>query len=160
MAIVAQWTEFQVGLVADRALGGNAERLALFYGQLNFTLGLVAFLLQFATGPTLRRCGVGLGILCLPLAIGAGSVLILLFPTIVAVVVTKGLDQSLRSSIDKASYELLYVPIDALLRWGARRRSMSSSVARLTWPARFCCFSSPVRFLPPARGSSCGARRP
>ena len=116
VAIATQWTEFQVGLVADRALGGNAERLAVFYGQLNFTLGLVAFLLQFATGPTLRRFGVGLGILCLPLAIGAGSVLILLFPTIVAVVVTKGLDQSLRFSIDKASYELLYVPIDALLR--------------------------------------------
>ena len=116
VAIATQWTEFQVGLVADRALGGNAERLAVFYGQLNFTLGLVAFLLQFATGPTLRRFGVGLGILCLPLAIGAGSVLILVFPTIVSVVVTKGLDQSLRFSIDKASYELLYVPIDAQLR--------------------------------------------
>ncbi len=116
VAIATQWTEFQVGLVADRALGGNAERLAAFYGQLNFTLGLVAFLLQFATGPTLRRFGVGLGILCLPLAIGAGSVLILLFPTIVSVVVTKGLDQSLRFSIDKASYELLYVPIDVRVR--------------------------------------------
>ena len=116
VAIATQWTEFQVGLVADRALGGNAERLAVFYGQLNFALGLVAFLLQFATRPTLRRFGVGLGILCLPLAIGAGSVLILLFPTIVSVVVTKGLDQSLRFSIDKASYELLYVPIDVRLR--------------------------------------------
>ena len=116
VAIATLWTEFQVGLVADRALGGNAERLAVFYGQLNFTLGLVAFLLQFATRPTLRRFGVGLGILCLPLAIGAGSVLILLFPTIVSVVVTKGLDQSLRFSIDKASYELLYVPIDVRLR--------------------------------------------
>ena len=116
VAIATQWTECQVGLVADRMLGGNAERLAVFYGQLNFTLGLVAFLLQFATGPTLRRFGVGLGILCLPLAVGAGSLLILVFPTVASVLVTKGLDQSLRFSIDKASYELLYVPIDARIR--------------------------------------------
>ena len=116
VAIATQWTEFQVGLVADRMLEGNAERLVSFYGLLNVALGLVAFLLQFATGPTLRRFGVGFGILCLPLAVGAGSVLVLLFPTVVSVLVTKGFDQSLRFSIDKASYELLYVPIDARMR--------------------------------------------
>ena len=116
MAIATQWTEFQVSLVADRALGGSADRLTVFFGRFNLTLGLVAFLLQFATGPTLRRFGVGLGILCLPLAVGAGSVLILLFSTIASVLVTKGLDQTLRFSIDKASYELLYVPIDARMR--------------------------------------------
>ena len=87
-----------------------------FFGRFNLTLGLVAFLLQFATGPTLRRFGVGLGILCLPFAVGAGSVLILLFPTLASVLFTKGLDQGLRFSVDKASYELLYVPIDVRIR--------------------------------------------
>ena len=90
--------------------------MTIFFGRFNLTLGLVAFLLQFATGPTLRRFGVGLGILCLPLAVGTGSVVILLFPTVASVLVTKGLDQSLRFSIDKASYELLYVPVDARIR--------------------------------------------
>ena len=116
VAIATQWTEFQVSLVADRDLGGNADRVTIFFGRFNLTLGLVAFLLQFATGPTLRRFGVGLGILCLPLAVGTGSVVILLFPTVASVLVTKGLDQSLRFSIDKASYELLYVPVDARIR--------------------------------------------
>ena len=116
VAIATQWTEIQVGLVAARELGSNAERLTLFFGQLNVAFGLLAFVLQLATGPMLRRYGVGVGILCLPLALGAGSVLILLFPTVAAVVVTKGLDQSLRFSIDKASYELLYLPIDARMR--------------------------------------------
>ena len=116
VAIATQWTEYQVALVADELLESDAERLVSFYGLLNVTLGLVAFLLQFGTGPTLRRFGVGLGILCLPLAVGAGSVLILVFPMVASVLVTKGLDQSLRFSIDKASYELLYVPIDARVR--------------------------------------------
>ena len=120
VAIATQWTEFQVSLVADRVLAGSADQLTLFFGRFNLALGLVAFLLQFATGPTLRRFGVGLGIVCLPCAIGAGSVLILLFPTIASVLVTKGLDQGLRFSIDKASYELLYVPIDARMRSTAK----------------------------------------
>jgi AAA family ATP:ADP antiporter len=116
VAIATQWTEFQVSLVADRALSGGADELTRFFGIFNLTLGLVAYLLQFATGPTLRRFGVGLGILCLPFAVGAGTVLILVFPTMASVLLTKGLDQSLRFSIDKASYELLYVPIDARVR--------------------------------------------
>ncbi|MDP6580553.1 MAG: Npt1/Npt2 family nucleotide transporter [Vicinamibacterales bacterium] len=116
VAIATQWTDFQVNLMADRTLSGNADDLTRFFGLFNLTLGVVAFLLQFATGPTLRRFGVGLGILCLPLAIGAGSVLILLYPTLASVLVTKGLDRSLRFSLDKASYELLYVPIDARVR--------------------------------------------
>ena len=116
VAIATQWIEFQASLVATRELGGSAERLAPFFGQLSFALGLVAFLLQFATGPVLQRFGVGFGIACLPLAVGGASVLILLMPTIASAVLTKGLDQSLRFSIDKASYELLYVPIDARVR--------------------------------------------
>lgn len=120
VAIVTQWTEFQMSLVADQTQGGDADQLTVFFGRFNLVLGLVAFLLQFATGPTLRRFGIGVGVLCLPVALGAGSILILLAPAVAAVLLTKGLDQGLRFSIDKASYELLYVPVDARIRAGVK----------------------------------------
>jgi AAA family ATP:ADP antiporter len=112
VAITTQWTAFQLSLVANRRLGGNADRLTAFFGTFNFALGSVSFLLQlFVAGPALRRFGVAATILLLPLSLGAGSALILLVPAFWPVLLTNGLDQGLRFSLDKATYELLYLPL-------------------------------------------------
>lgn len=112
VAIVTQWTGFQLSLVADARFGGSAEALTRFFGTFNLGLGLVSFVLQLTlTGFALRRYGVAVTILLLPIALGAGSAGILLLPSFGTVLLTNAFDQGLRFSLDKATYELLYLPI-------------------------------------------------
>jgi ATP:ADP antiporter, AAA family len=112
VAIVTQWTAFQLSLVAADRFQGNADALTRFFGTFNLALGSVSFLLQLlVTGPALRRFGIGMTVLVLPLSLGVGTTLILIAPVLFSVLVTSAFDQGFRFSVDKASYELLYLPI-------------------------------------------------
>ena len=117
VAIATQWTGFQLSLVADRRFSGDADALTVFFGTVNFALGAISFLLQLLfAGPALRRFGVAVTILVLPLSLGFGSLLIMLFGGVWTVLLTNGLDQGLRFSFDRATYELLYLPLPPALR--------------------------------------------
>jgi ATP:ADP antiporter, AAA family len=112
VAIVTQWTAFQLSVVANGRFGGDADKLTEFFGTFNFALGTTSFLLQlFVTGPALRRFGLALTVLVLPFSLGFGTTFILLWPGLWSVLLTNGFDQGFRFSLDKASYELLYLPI-------------------------------------------------
>ncbi len=130
VAIVTQWTAFQLSLVADQRFAGDPDKLTAFFGTFNFTIGGVSLLLQLLlSGRLLRRFGLGATILLLPLALGFGSSLILLFPVFWAVLLTNGLDQGLRFSLDKSSYELLYLPLPPNQR-GALKNTIDIVVSR------------------------------
>jgi AAA family ATP:ADP antiporter len=102
---------------AERTVAGATDRITEFSGAFNFYMGLLAFLLQLVlTGPALRRFGIGLTILLLPLSLGVGSVFILLWPRLWTVMMTNGFDQGLRFSVDKATFELLYMPVDSRIK--------------------------------------------
>jgi HEAT repeat protein len=119
VAIATQWTGFQLSVVAGERFGGNAEDLTRFFGTFNFMLGIVSLVVQLTlTASILRRFGVSVAILLLPGALAFGTVAILLLPVFWPVILTNALDQGLRFSIDKATYELLYLPIAP----GARAR--------------------------------------
>lgn len=112
VAIVTQWTAFQLSVVANGRFGGDADKLTEFFGTFNFALGTTSFLLQlFVTGPALRRFGLAMTVLVLPFSLGFGTAFILLWPGLWSVLLTNGFDQGFRFSLDKASYELLYLPI-------------------------------------------------
>lgn len=112
VAVVTQWTGFQLSFVIDDRFGGNRDAITRFYGIFSFRLGIVSFLVQLLlTGPTLRRFGLAVTIVTLPITLGAGSLFILLIPSYWAVVLTAAGDHGLRFSLDKATYELLYLPI-------------------------------------------------
>lgn len=112
VAIATQWTNFQLSVVANTRYGGNADAITRFFGTFNFSLGAAGFAVQLLlTGVVLRRIGVTGAILMLPLTLAFGSALTFLFPVFFAVLFTNAADQGLRFSIDKAAYELLYLPI-------------------------------------------------
>ena len=112
VAIVTQWTAFQLSLVADLRFAGNADALTRFFGTFNFAIGFISFVVQLlVTGPALRRFGIAVTVLLLPISLGMGTSLILLMPGLWTVLLTNAFDQGFRFSIDKASYELLYLPI-------------------------------------------------
>lgn len=117
VSIVTQWTGFQFSLAAEQRFLADADRLTVFFGRFNVILGSVTLLVQLlVTGPVLRRFGIALSVLLLPIGLGFGSVLVVVFPTLWAVLVTNSVDQGLRFSIDKASYELLYLPVPPSVR--------------------------------------------
>jgi AAA family ATP:ADP antiporter len=117
VAIVTQWSQFQFSLSAEVRFADDPDRLTRFFGGFNFVMGIVALLVQlFVTGPALRQYGVGVTIMLLPLALAFGSSLILVSPVLWAVLLTNALDQGLRFSIDKATFELLYLPIPSNIK--------------------------------------------
>lgn len=112
VAIATQWTAFQLSLVADERFAGDADALLRFFGTFNYTLGAISFLLQLlVTGPALRRFGIAVTVLILPISLGFGTAFIWLLPGLWSVLFTNACDQGFRFSVDKASYELLYLPI-------------------------------------------------
>lgn len=121
VAIVTQWTQFQFSLVASQRWADNPDRLTRLFGTFNLVMGLAAFAIQIAaTGPALRRFGVGATVLLLPVALFSGSIVTFLFPYFWAVTVTNAFDQGLRFSIDKATFELLYLPLPSHVKAGVK----------------------------------------
>lgn len=117
VAIATQWITFQFNLVADARFGGDADRLTEFFSGFYFYLGVAAFAIQLlGTGPALRRFGLTWVILALPISLGAATALIIALPMFWPVVLASVFDQGLRFSLDKASYELLYLPIPTAIR--------------------------------------------
>ncbi len=111
-AIVTQWAGMQLNIVADARFGGNADELTRFFGTFNFILGSCSFVVQlFATSSALRRFGLAVTILTLPLSLGFGSLLIVLLPAFWSVLLTNAFDQAFRFSVDRPTYELLYLPL-------------------------------------------------
>jgi len=88
------------------------DALAAFFGTFNVVAGLAALVLQvLLTGRVLKRAGVGLALFIVPIAIAASSTMVLIVGTLLAVAALKASDQVLRYSIDKATVELLYLPV-------------------------------------------------
>ena len=96
-----------------------ADPLAMtpFFGDFYGYLAVVSFLFHvLLTGRLLRWVGLGLCLFILPssLLIGAGA--LLLSSSLGAAVLARASDQGFRHSVDRASVELLYVPIAAAVR--------------------------------------------
>ena len=112
VAIATQWTAFQLSLVADRRFGGDADALTGSSGPSTSPSARSASCCS-CSSPA-RRCGASAWrsrfSSCRSRS-AFGSLLILLVPGVWTVLLTNGLDQALRFSLDKATYELLYLPL-------------------------------------------------
>lgn len=117
VAIATQWIGFQFSLMAEARFGDNADHLTAFFSAFNSSLGVVAFAIQLlVTGPMLRRYGLSSTILILPSLLAISSLVVVGVPLFWPVVIANAFDQGLRFSLDKATFELLYLPIPGALR--------------------------------------------
>ena len=107
---IAGW---QFKAIAKAAVPGTDD-LAMFFGTFNMIAGLMSLLLQLIlTARVLRTVGVGPALFIVPTAMMMGSLGVLILGTLVAAAALKASDQVLRYSIDKATVELLYLPVPA-----------------------------------------------
>jgi AAA family ATP:ADP antiporter len=90
----------------------QTDALAAFFGAFNLYAGVASLAVQLLlTAPLLRTFGIGFGLLLVPALMAAGTGGVLITGGLAAAVFLKGSDQVLRYSIDKATIELLYLPV-------------------------------------------------
>ncbi len=92
----------------------DTDQLAAFFGTFNMVAGAASLVLQLVlTGRVLRFFGVGVALFIVPVAMASASLGVVVFGTLAAAAALKASDQVLRYSIDKATVELLYLPLSA-----------------------------------------------
>lgn len=112
-AFVTTITSWQFKAIAKENIPGTDD-LAMFFGLFNMLAGLAALALQVLfTGRILRSAGIGVTLFIVPAALTVSSVGLLVLGSLVAASALKASDQVLRYSIDKATVELLYLPVPA-----------------------------------------------
>ncbi|MFN2444926.1 MAG: Npt1/Npt2 family nucleotide transporter [Vicinamibacterales bacterium] len=94
----------------------ETDQLAAFFGTFNMVAGLLSLGLQLLlTSRVLRSLGIGVTLFVVPVAMTFGSIGLLISGSLVAAAALKASDQVLRYSIDKATVELLYLPVPVTL---------------------------------------------
>jgi ATP/ADP translocase len=118
--LVTMFTAWQFKAIAQHAFA-NKDTLAAFFGSFYLYAGLLGLFFQFfLTTRLLRRFGIGTMLFLMPVVVLLGSAGLLIFGTLTAVILLKGSDQVLRYSIDRASVELLYLPLSPRLKLQAK----------------------------------------
>ena len=118
--LVTMFTGWQFKAIAKQSFA-NKDTLAAFFGSFYLYAGLLALVFQFLlTTRLLRRFGIGTMLFLMPTIVFLGSVGLLLSGTLLTVVFLKGSDQVLRYSIDRASVELLYLPLSHRVKLQAK----------------------------------------
>ncbi|WP_246848924.1 Npt1/Npt2 family nucleotide transporter [Aquimarina sp. U1-2] len=108
---IAKLVDFQFSDLANRVIQ-DADRLASFFGFWFSTFSVIALCIQlFLTNRVVTFLGVSSSLLVLPLGIALGSLLFLMVPELWVMVLIKGVDGSVKQSLNKASIELAIMPI-------------------------------------------------
>jgi len=110
--MVAKLVDYLFGGIAAKLIP-DADELTAFFGFWFSTFNVISLLLQlFLTRKIVGTFGVGTSLFFLPGMILIAAVLLLFFPTLlIAAVFLKMADGSLKQSINKASMELIIMPI-------------------------------------------------
>jgi len=115
--LVSTLVKYEFKAVAQAHFGPDRDALASFSGYFYGYIAVGSFLLHtLLTGRLLRTAGLGVSLVILPTFLLGGVVGLVLSSTIVAAVIARACDQGFRHSIDRASVELLYVPVSAAVR--------------------------------------------
>ena len=110
-AFVTTIAGWQFKAIAKANIPGTDE-LTMFFGLFNILAGVAALVLQVLfTGRILRSAGIGFTLFIVPAALSLSSLGLLVFASLAAATAIKASDQVLRYSIDKATVELLFLPV-------------------------------------------------
>ncbi len=111
--IVAKLVDYQFSAISSNLIS-NPEELTAFFGFWFSTFNVVSLLLQLViTRLVITRFGIQVSLLILPVVIALAVILLIIAPELLmAVILLKMADGSLKQSINKSAMELLILPID------------------------------------------------
>jgi ATP:ADP antiporter, AAA family len=103
--------DYQFNTVVERSFASRDE-LTRFFGSFFAFISVIAFFLQlFLAGRILSRLGVISGLALLPIALLTSSLGFLFRPSLLTAALLKTADDGLGNSINRASIEVLYLPV-------------------------------------------------
>lgn len=108
LTLTATVLYFQQAAIVANAFATAAERTRAF-ATIDLAVGLLTLLIQAtATGPFIRRFGVGWALALLPLVTAAGFLILGLWPTLVVVVGFQAIRRAANFAISKPAREILF----------------------------------------------------
>ncbi|WP_445664317.1 Npt1/Npt2 family nucleotide transporter [Fodinibius sp. AD559] len=114
--MVTTLIDYQFKTVAEAAYTTEAG-LTSFMGKFYGRVSLIALIIQLFIGTIFtKKYGVSGSLLLLPLALLISAGGMLLIPGLVAGTISRGIDQTLKHSIDRTGRELLFVPLPEELK--------------------------------------------
>lgn len=118
--IVSNIVDFQLSATIATSISGDLEKDAYFglVGQITSIISLIVQL--FLTSFIMKRYGVGIALLFLPIAITLGSIGFLVVPSLLFVTIMSASDNSLNYSINQSAKETLYTPTDKDSKYKAK----------------------------------------
>jgi AAA family ATP:ADP antiporter len=118
--VVANLADFQFQTIASQAKP-ETDSLTAFFGLWFSNLNILSLVIQlFLTGRIIKHLGVTASLLFLPLAIMIGAVAVLINPALWSAILIKMGDGGFKHSINKASTELLAIPIPSEIKKRAK----------------------------------------
>jgi AAA family ATP:ADP antiporter len=110
-SLTSTLVDYQFNSVVEKSFD-TEEALTRFFGAFFAAINVLAFVLQLAfSGRLLSRLGVGAGLLVLPLGLLTSSFSFVVFPSLITAAFLKTADDGLSNSTNRASLEVLYLPI-------------------------------------------------
>jgi len=115
-SVVTTIAGWQYKSLAKEAFARKDE-LTAFFGAVTGWTGIASLILQLVlTGKLLRRFGVGITLLVLPLFLAAGSISVLVWGSVWAGTFLRASDVVIRYSVDTSAIQLLYLPVAAQIK--------------------------------------------
>jgi AAA family ATP:ADP antiporter len=112
-SLVTTVVAWQYRAIAKSAIP-QTDALTAFFGTFNIYAGALSLAIQlFLASRVLRRFGLGIALIIVPVALAMGSLGVLIAGGLWSAVFLKGVDQVLRYSIDRSTVEMLYLPVPA-----------------------------------------------
>lgn len=114
--IATTMIDYQFKTIAS-AVYTTDNSLTTFMGRFYGRVSILALLLQlFLSSKFIDRKGVGGAVTMLPSILLLGSAGLFIWPGLIAAVLVRGADQSLKHSLDRTGRELLFVPVELNLK--------------------------------------------
>ncbi|SHE93803.1 ATP:ADP antiporter, AAA family [Fodinibius roseus] len=118
--IVSNIVDFQLSATIAAQVTGDLNRDA-YFGYVGQVTGILSFVVQlFLTSFIMKRYGVGIALLFLPVAITLGSIGFLVLPSLLFATIMSASDNSLNYSINQSAKEALYTPTSKDIKYKAK----------------------------------------
>jgi AAA family ATP:ADP antiporter len=118
--IVSTVVDWQMNKAVELFVAGEDAKTA-FYGRFFALLNLTSLLVQVVlTSYVLKRFGIRVALLLLPLGLFTGSLGVLVHPALWTAALAKGADGTLRYSLDQSTRELLFLPVPPAIKVRAK----------------------------------------
>jgi ATP:ADP antiporter, AAA family len=108
--LVKQLVDYQFNTITKEVFV-ERDAIGAFQGKFGLATDWLPILVLLAIGKPLKRWGVGVAVLILPVAMVLGNAGLLLFWGLATAVIAKGADKSFRYSAERTGREILYVPV-------------------------------------------------